>query len=71
MVYVLEFFALGPHGERDILDDLKCRAATLENAAEQARAVGRNVRMRDRQANLCVIKDQKGRVFTVVGLLAA
>ena len=62
MVYLLEFFVVGPNGERDRLDNLRCQASSVERAAEQAKTIGRNVKVRDRQPHLCIIRDHAGAI---------
>jgi hypothetical protein len=60
VVYVLEFIVVAPDGHRDALDHLKCRAPTVDKAAEKARSIAGDVTLKDRRPDLCVIKDQLG-----------
>jgi hypothetical protein len=71
MVYVLEFFALEPNGQRDRIDGVKCRATTIEMAAERAQTMASKVKVRGRRPQVCVIKDQLGVIFKEVELEAA
>jgi hypothetical protein len=60
VVFVLEFVVVAPNGRRDAVDYLKCRAPTVDKAGEKARSIARDVYVKDRNPDLCVIKDQMG-----------
>jgi hypothetical protein len=66
VVYVLEFLAYGSDGGQDFLDNLECRATTLDGAEGQARTMGKNVKVKDRKADVCIIKDQMGNRLRIV-----
>ena len=68
MTYLFEFFAVGPDGERARLDKLSYHVPTVESAVLRARTIGRNIKLRDRQPHLCVIRDQVGTICREVGL---
>jgi hypothetical protein len=70
VVYVLEYFAVEPNGQLEPLDNLKCRAPTVDGAAEKARSIGKTVAVRNKRPHLCVIKDQLGKVWREVGVEA-
>ena len=59
MVYVFEFFAEKGE-ERHAIDRVTYRAKSVNAARDQAKAMLKNVKVRDQRPNLCVIKDQMG-----------
>jgi hypothetical protein len=65
MVYVFEFFA-GVGEDRRPLDWMTYRAKSVDQARDHARAFLRNVKVRDKKPDLCVVKDQMGNTLSVV-----
>jgi hypothetical protein len=65
VVYVLEFFAVSGD-ERHVLDRMTHRAKSVDLARDQAKAMLRNVTIRDQKADLCLVKDQMGNTLGVV-----
>ena len=59
MVYVFEFFYLDGK-ERHAIDKMTHRAKSDEQAKDRARSIMRNVKIRDRSVDLCIVKDQRG-----------
>jgi hypothetical protein len=65
LVYVFEFFA-GDGESRRPIDWMTHRAKSVDQARDHARAMLRNVKVRDQRPDLCVVKDQMGNTLSVV-----
>ena len=65
MVYVFELLAV--EGEqRRTLDSMTQRVKSVDQARGRARAILRNLRVRDRTPDICVVKDQMGNTLDVI-----
>jgi hypothetical protein len=53
-------------GERHPLDVVTHRTKSVDVARDHARSALRNVTIRDRKADLCIIKDQMGNTLSMV-----
>jgi len=60
MVYVFEFFAVEPDGNRLLLEITKHRAKTRDLAHAHGQSIMHNVLFGDQKATVCTIKDQTG-----------
>ena len=65
VVYVFEFFAVSGD-ERHVIDRMTHRAKSVDQARDQAKAMLRNVTIRDQKADICLVKDQMGNTLDVV-----
>jgi hypothetical protein len=65
VVYVFEFF-VNEGGHRQPLDWVTHRAKSVDQARDHARAMMRNVKVRDRLPNECLVKDQLGKTLSIV-----
>ena len=65
MVYLFEFFVFDGD-QRHTLDRVTHRAKSVEHAQDRAKSIMKNVKIRDRRAELCEVKDQMGNVLSVV-----
>jgi hypothetical protein len=65
MVYHFDFFAI-ERGERMPLDTISQKAASVDMARNRAKAIMRNIKIRDRRAELCEVRDQTGHILIVV-----
>jgi hypothetical protein len=62
LVYVFEFYTLNG-ATRHALDRMTHRAKSIEQAKDHARALMRNVRVRDRLPDVVIVKDQMGQTL--------
>jgi hypothetical protein len=60
MVYVFEFFTVGPDGNRLPLEITKYRAKTKDLARAHGESMMHNALFGDQKATMCIIKDQTG-----------
>ena len=60
MVYMFEFFAVEPDGNRLLLEITKHRAKTKGLARAHGELMMHNVVLGDQKATVCIIKDQTG-----------
>ena len=66
MIYALEFFWMGDDGSREQIARQWQPAQSQEVIEARARAVIKNVLLGGRRANLCVIKDTRGKRLSLV-----
>jgi hypothetical protein len=59
MVYVFEFYAMNGV-ERQAIDRMTHRAKSVDQAKDHARAMMRNVKLRDKTPDIVIVKDQMG-----------
>ncbi len=60
MVYVFEFLAVEPDGNRLLLEITKHRVKTRDLAHAHGQSMMDNVLFGDQKATVCIIKDQTG-----------
>jgi hypothetical protein len=66
MVYMFDFFAVEPAGNRLLLGTTKHRAKTRDLADAYGESMMRNDLFRDQKVAICVIKDQVGHTLREV-----
>jgi hypothetical protein len=66
VIYSLEFYWVDEAGRQEPLPRQHQTADTLEVVEARARATLKNVLLTGRRANLCVIKDIKGKMLSAV-----
>jgi hypothetical protein len=66
LAYVLEFFFVASDGRQTRLDVHRRKFTSVERAETYARIIARNVKLKDQLANLCVVRDNRGRMLSEV-----
>ena len=67
MQFAIEFFTEGSEGRRDLLDRMAMSFKSVDRA-ELSVTIAKNIKMSDRVADLCVIRDKRGRALREVRL---
>jgi hypothetical protein len=65
-MFRLEFFWVDEHGRQEELARQSQTAPSSDVVEARARATLKNVLLKGRRSNLCVIKDARGKALTVV-----
>ena len=68
MQFAIEFFTEGSEGRRDLLDRMPMSFELADRAEAFAVTIAKNIKMNDRVADLCVIRDKRGRALREVRL---
>ncbi len=68
MQFAIEFFTEGSAGRRDLLDRMAMSFESVDKAEAFAVTIAKNIKMSDRVADLCVIRDKRGRALREVRL---
>ena len=68
MQFAIEFFTEGSAGRRDLLDRMPISFKSVDRAEAFAVTIAKNIKMSDRVADLCVIRDKRGRALREVRL---
>ena len=68
MQFAIEFFTEGSAGRRDLLDRMPISFELVDRAEAFAVTIAKNIKMSDRVADLCVIRDKRGRALREVRL---
>ena len=68
MQFAIEFFTEGSEGRRDLLDRMALSFESVDRAEAFAVTIAKNIKMSDRVADLCVIRDKRGRALREVRL---
>jgi hypothetical protein len=66
LAYVLEFFFVASDGRQTRLDVHRRKFTSVERAETYARIIARNVKLKDQLANLCIVRDNRGRTLSEV-----
>jgi hypothetical protein len=66
--FAIEFFTEGSAGRRDLLDRMPISFESVDRAESFAVTIAKNIKMNDRVADLCVIRDKRGRALREVRL---
>jgi hypothetical protein len=66
--FAIEFFTEGSAGRRDLLDRMAMSFESVDRAEAFAVTIAKNIKMGDRVAGLCVIRDRRGRALREVRL---
>ena len=68
MQFAIEFFSEGSAGRRDLLDRMPISFESVDRAETFAVTIAKNIKMNDRVADLCLIRDKRGRALREVRL---
>ena len=68
MQFAIEFFTEGSAGRRDLLDRIPICFESVDRAEAFAVTIAKNIKMNDRVADLCLIRDKRGRALREVRL---
>ena len=68
MQFAIEFFTEGSAGRRDLLDRMPISFESVDRAEAFAVTIAKNIKMNDRVADLCIIRDKRGRALREVRL---
>ena len=66
MQFAIEFFTEGSEGRRDLLSRMAISFESVDRAGAFAVTIAKNIKMSDRVADLCVIRDKRGRALREV-----
>jgi hypothetical protein len=66
--FAIEFFTEGSAGRRDLLDRIPISLESVDRAEAFAVTIAKNIKMNGRVADLCVIRDKRGRALREVRL---
>ena len=66
--FAIEFFSEGSAGRRDLLDRMPISFKSVDRAETFAVTIAKNIKMNDRVADLCLIRDKRGRALREVRL---
>jgi hypothetical protein len=70
MIFALDFFWVDDDASRqEVARDMQ-HAPSLAIIESRVRATLRNVRLRDRRVNLCIIRDPRGRMLSEIDVAA-
>jgi hypothetical protein len=69
--FAIGFFTEGSEGRRDLLDRMAISFESVDRAEAFAVTIAKNVKMSDRAADLCVIRNKRGRALREVRLTLA
>jgi len=64
--FAIEFFTEGSEGRRDLLDRMPISFESVDRAEAFAVTIAKNIKMSDRAADLCIIRDKRGRALREV-----
>ena len=68
MQFAIEFLTEGSEGRRDLLDRMPISFELVDRAEAFAVTIAKNIKMNDRVADLCIIRDKRGRALREVRL---
>jgi hypothetical protein len=68
MQFAIEFFAGGSEGRRDVLERVTISLESVDTAEAFAVTIAKYIRISDRVADQCVIRDKRGRALREVRL---
>jgi hypothetical protein len=71
LAFILEFFFVASDGQQTRLDVQRRQFDSVERAKAYARIIARNVKLKDKLANFCIVRDNRGRTLSEAVYAAA
>jgi hypothetical protein len=71
LAFILEFFFVTSDGRQTRLGVERRQFSSVERAEAYSRMVARNVKLKDKLANFCIVRDNRGRTLSEVVYAAA